>query len=232
MWFAGEARDAREAPTFRRSEAFGPIGEEAMAVREAVGLFESSCYAKFEVTGPDATTFLDRITSNRLPQADGKTALAPLLTPKGRVFGDLTVTRFAADRYLMIGSPTAIIYYQRWFDQHRSAQDVDVRDVTAAWTGFSLTGPQARAVLAELVADDISHQAFPFLSARRMKMGLADAIVIRVSFTGELGYEIYTAPQFQIHVLERIRAAGKARGLRLCGMRALNALRLEKGYGS
>jgi dimethylglycine dehydrogenase len=232
LWFAGEGKKAQEAPTFRRSEAFPRVGEEAKAVRQAVGLFESSCYAKFDVSGPGATAFLDHLTCNRLPQADGRTALAPLLTPKGRVFGDLTVTRLAADHYLMIGSPTAIIYYQRWFDRHRADHDVTIRDVTADWTGFSLTGPKARAVLAELVTEDLSHQAFPFLSARRMKVGLADALVIRVSFTGELGYEIYTAPEFQLHVLERIRAAGKAHGLALCGMRALNALRLEKGYGS
>jgi dimethylglycine dehydrogenase len=232
LWFAGEGRQAQEVPTFRRSEAFARVSEEAKAVREAVGLFESSCYAKFDVSGPGARVFLDRLTCNTLPKADGKTALAPLLTPKGQVFGDLTVTRLASDRYLMIGSPTAIVYYQRWFDRHRATDDVTIRDVTADWTGFSLTGPKARAVLAELVHDDISHLAFPFLSARRMKVGLADAIVIRVSFTGELGYEIYAAPEFQVHVLERLRAAGKAHGLRLCGMRALNALRLEKGYGS
>ncbi len=231
LWFAGEGKTATEAPTFRRSEAFERIGEEAQAVRMAAGLFESSCYAKFEVTGAGATAFLDRISSNALPKADGKTALAPLLTPKGQVFGDLTVTRLAADRYLMIGSPTAIVYYQRWFDRYRGG-DVAIRDVTAELTGFSLTGPKARAVLADLVTEDISHQAFPFLSARRMKVGLADALVIRVSFTGELGYEIYTAPEFQVHVLQRLREAGKAHGLRFCGMRALNALRLEKGYGS
>ncbi len=231
LWFAGEGKAATEAPTFRRSEAFAQIGAEAKAVRETVGLFESSCYAKFEVTGSGATAFLDKLSSNRLPQTDGKTALAPLLTPKGQVFGDLTVTRLAADRYLMIGSPTAIIYYQRWFDRHGD-KSVEVRDVTANWTGFSLTGPNARAVLAELVGEDISRKAFPFLSARRMKVGLADALVIRVSFTGELGYEIYTAPELQVHVLERLRAAGQAHGLKLCGMRALNALRLEKGYGS
>jgi dimethylglycine dehydrogenase len=232
QWFAGEGKEAKESPTFRRSEAFARIGEESKAVREAVGLFESSCYAKFDVTGPGATAFLDRLSSNKLPQVDGKTALAPLLTPKGQVFGDLTVTRLAADHYLMIGSPTAIVYYQRWFDRHRGADDVTIRDVTADWTGFSLTGPKARDVLAELVSEDLSHKAFPFLSARRMSVGLADAIVIRVSFTGELGYEIYTAPEHQLHVLERLRAAGRAHGLKLCGMRALNALRLEKGYGS
>ena len=232
LWFAGEGKVAAEAPTFRRSEAFARVGEEARAVREAAGLFESSCYAKFDVSGPGATAFLDRLTCNKLPSADGKTALAPLLTPRGRVFGDLTVTRLAVDHYLLIGSPTAIVYYQRWFDRHRGAHDVTVRDATASWTGFSLTGPKARAVLADLVSDDISHQAFPFLSARRMKVGLAEALVIRVSFTGELGYELYIAPECQMHVLERIRAAGRPHGLRLCGMRALNALRLEKGYGS
>ncbi|HSE73763.1 MAG TPA: aminomethyltransferase family protein, partial [Dongiaceae bacterium] len=190
------------------------------------------CYAKFDVSGPGATAFLDRLTCNKLPSADGRTALAPLLTPKGRVFGDLTVTRLATDHYLLIGSPTAVVYYQRWFDRHRGTQDVTVRDATADWTGFSLAGPKARAVLADLVSDDISHQAFPFLSARRMRVGLADALVIRVGFTGELGYEIYTAPECQVHVLERLRTAGRPHGLRLCGMRALNALRLEKGYGS
>jgi dimethylglycine dehydrogenase len=232
LWFALQGSTATEAPTFRRSEAFARVGDEAKAVREAVGLFESSCYAKFDVSGPGATAFLDRLTSNKLPQADGKTALAPLLTPKGQVFGDLTVTRLAADHYLMIGSPAAIVYYQRWFDRHRGSDHVTVRDVTPDWTGFSLTGPRARAVLGELVTEDVSHRAFPFLSARRMKVGLADALVIRVSFTGELGYEIYTAPELQLHVLERIRAAGATHGLTLCGMRALNALRLEKGYGS
>jgi dimethylglycine dehydrogenase len=232
LWFAGEGKIAEEAPTFRRSEAFERVGEEARAVREAAGLFESSCYAKFDVSGPGATAFLDRLTCNKLPSADGRTALAPLLTPKGRVFGDFTVTRLATDHYLLIGSPTAVVYYQRWFDRHRGTQDVTVRDATADWTGFSLAGPKARAVLADLVSDNISHQAFPFLSARRMRVGLADALVIRVGFTGELGYEIYTAPEYQAHVLERIRAAGRPHGLRLCGMRALNALRLEKGYGS
>jgi dimethylglycine dehydrogenase len=232
LWFAGEGKTATEAPTFRRSGAFARVGEEAKAVREAVGLFESSCYAKFDVSGPGATAFLDWLTCNKLPSADGRTALAPLLTPKGRVFGDLTITRLAADHYLLIGSPTAVVYYQRWFDRHRGPHDVTVRDATADWTGFSLTGPKARAVLADLVKDDVSHQAFPFLSARWMRVGLADALVIRVSFTGELGYEIYTAPECQVHVLERIRAAGRAHGLKLCGMRALNALRLEKGYGS
>jgi dimethylglycine dehydrogenase len=232
LWFAGEGERASEAPTFRRSAAFGRVGEEARAVRQAVGLFESSCYAKFDVSGPEAAAFLDRLTCNRLPQADGRTALAPLLTPKGRVFGDLTVTRLGAEHYLMIGSPTAVVYYQRWFDRHRGSANVTIRDVTAHWTGFSLTGPKARAVLAELVAEDVSQQGFPFLAARRMRVGLADALVIRVGFTGELGYEIYTAPECQLHVLDRIRAAGQVHGLRLCGMRALNALRLEKGYGS
>jgi len=182
------------------------------------------------VTGTGAAAFLDRLSSNKLPQADGKTALAPLLTPRGQVFGDLTVTRLAADHYLMIGSPTAIVYYQRWFDRHRGADDVTIRDVTADWTGFSLTGPKARDVLAELVSEDISHQAFPFLSARRMTVGLAAAIVIRVSFTGELGYELHVEAQHAHALWHRLMAAGEPIGLQRFGLEALELLRIEKGF--
>ena len=144
------------------------------------------------------------------------------------MFGDLTVTRLASDRYLMIGSPTAIVYYQRWFDRYRDGDGDDPRRDRGLDRLLADRAEGAR-VLAELVSEDISHQAFPFLSARQMKVGLADALVIRVSFTGELGYEIYTAPEFQVHVLERLRAAGKTHGLQLCGMRALERAAPGKG---
>ncbi|MDY0884178.1 FAD-dependent oxidoreductase [Dongia soli] len=233
LWFAPKGVDPVEKPSFRRSNAFPHVAAECKAVREQVGLFETSSYAKFEVTGNGASAFLDKLMTNKLPSKDGRAGLCPMLTPKGQVLGDLTVTRLSPERYLLIGSPTATEYYMRWFQSHLPADDsVAVRDVTADWMGFSLTGPKTREVLSQLTTEDLSHAAFPFLAARQMTVGLAKALVIRVSFTGELGFEIYCEPKFQRHILDRLCAAGAAHGLRLCGVRALNSLRLEKGYGS
>lgn len=233
LWFAPKGVEPVEKPSFRRSNAFPYVAAECKAVREQVGLFETSSYAKFEVAGKGASAFLDKLMTNKLPSKDGRAGLCPMLTPKGQVLGDLTVTRLSAERYLLIGSPTATEYYMRWFQSHLPAEDnVTVRDVTADWMGFSLTGPKTREVLSQLTTEDLSHGAFPFLAARQMTVGLAEALVIRVSFTGELGFEIYCEPKFQRHILDRLLAAGAAHGLRLCGVRALNSLRLEKGYGS
>ncbi|TXH34465.1 MAG: FAD-dependent oxidoreductase [Rhodospirillaceae bacterium] len=233
LWFAPKGVEPVEKPSFRRSNAFPHVAAECKAVREQVGLFETSSYAKFEVAGKGAAAFLDKLMTNKLPSKDGSAGLCPMLTPKGQVLGDLTVTRLTAERYLLIGSPTATEYYMRWFQAHLPMDDsVTVRDVTADWMGFSLTGPKTREVLSQLTTEDLSHAAFPFLAARQMTVGLAKALVIRVSFTGELGFEIYCAPKFERHILDRLLAAGAAHGLRLCGVRALNSLRLEKGYGS
>ncbi|MET1027350.1 MAG: FAD-dependent oxidoreductase [Dongiaceae bacterium] len=233
LWFAPKGVEAVEKPSFRRSNAFPHVAAECKAVREQVGLFETSCYAKFEMAGKGAEAFLNELMTNKLPSKDGRAVLCPMLTPKGQVLGDLTVTRLTGERYLLIGSPTATEYYMRWFQAHLPGDgSVTVRDVTADWMGFSLTGPKTREVLSQLTTEDISHAGFPFLSARRMTVGLAEALVIRLSFTGELGFEIYCEPKSQGHILERLLAAGAAHGLKLCGVRALNSLRLEKGYGS
>ncbi len=233
LWFAPKGVEPVERPSFRRSNAFPHVAAECRSVREQVGLFETSCYAKFEVAGKGAEAYLNRLMTNKLPSKDGRAVLCPMLTPKGQVLGDLTVTRLSSERYLLIGSPTATEYYMRWFQAHLPADnDVTVRDVTADWMGFSLTGPKTREVLAQLTTEDISHAGFPFLSARQMTVGLAQALVIRVSFTGELGFEIYCEPKSHRHIFDRLVTAGAAHGLKLCGVRALNSLRLEKGYGS
>lgn len=233
LWFAPKGVEPVEKPSFRRSNAFPHVAAECKSVREQVGLFETSCYAKFEVTGKGAEAYLNRLMTNKLPSKDGRAVLCPMLTPKGQVLGDLTVTRLSPERYLLIGSPTATEYYMRWFQAHLPAgDDVIVRDVTADWMGFSLTGPKTREVLAQLTTEDISHAGFPFLAARQMTVGLARALVIRVSFTGELGFEIYCEPKSHRHIFDRLVTAGATHGLKLCGVRALNSLRLEKGYGS
>ena len=230
LWFAGSAAAAIEKPSFRRTSAFGPVGEECAAVRNAVGLWETSSYSKIEISGPDAAGWLDGIVANRLPSA-GRVALCPLLTPAGRILGDVTVANLGGDRFLMVGSPAAESLYLRWLSHHAGRSAVRIESRTAAYAGLSLTGPRAREVLAAVCQADVSNAAFPFLAARELVIGLAAALVLRLSFTGELGFEIYVSPEYQRHVLDVLGAAGRAVGLRQFGVRALNSLRLEKAYG-
>jgi dimethylglycine dehydrogenase len=230
LWFAKDRADALEAPTFRRSNAFGPVGEECRAVREAVGLWETSCYCKIDVCGPDAADWLDRIVANRVPEV-GRVALSPMLTARGRLLGDVTLARLGADRFLMMGSPSAEPLYLRWLTSHVGSDRVHISSRSNALCGFSLTGPLAREVLGRVCVSDVSNAGFPFLSLRELTVGLAPVLAIRVSFTGELGYELYMSPEYQRHVHDALIRAGGTLGMRNFGLRALTSLRIEKGYG-
>jgi dimethylglycine dehydrogenase len=232
LWFAGSRAAAHEAPSFYRSSAFGPVAAECRAVREAVGLWETSSYCKLEIAGPGAAAWLDGILANRLPIQSGRIALSPMLTPDGRLLGDITVARIEPDRFLLFGSPSAESLYLRWLRQRLPpGSEVSIRSRTRELCGLSVTGPRARELLARVTTEDVSGSGLPFLSSRNLTVGLANTLVLRVSFTGELGYEIYMAPDEQRHVFETVCRAGAALGLRHFGLRALNALRLEKGYG-
>ena len=230
LWYADNPSDAREAPSFRRTNAFGAVAAECRAVREGAGLWETSAYCKIEIAGSDAAQWLDLIVSNRLP-AIGRVALGPLLTPRGRILGDLTVVRLAADRFLLMGSPVAEPLYLRWLTSQVDSSRVRISSRSNAWCGFSLTGPLARDVLSRACESDISNAAFPFLAVRDLTIDVAPVTAIRVSFTGELGYELYMAPEYQRHVYAALLRAGEPLRLRQFGVRALNSLRMEKGYG-
>jgi dimethylglycine dehydrogenase len=232
LWFAGSRAAAHETPSFYRSAAFRPVAAECRAVREAVGLWETSSYCKLEIAGPGAAAWLDGVLANRLPSESGRIALSPMLTPHGRLLGDLTVARIEPDRFLLIGSPSAESLYLRWLRQRSPPPtEVSIRSRTRELCGLSVTGPRARELLAQVATGDVSGSGLPFLSSRSLTVGLASTLVLRLSFTGELGYEIYMAPDEQRHVFETLCEAGAALGLRHFGLRALNALRLEKGYG-
>jgi dimethylglycine dehydrogenase len=233
LWFAGSREAAHETPSFHRSAAFAPVAEECRAVREAVGIWETSSYCKLEITGRGAAAWLDGILANRLPNGVGRIVLSPLLTPNGRILGEVTVARIEPDRLLMFGSPSAETLYLRWLKQRapRTAE-FSILSRTRELCGLSITGPRARELLARVTTADVSDSGLPFLHSRPLTVGLASTQVLRVSFTGELGYEIYMAPDEQRHVFETLSAAGTTLGLRNFGLRALNALRLEKGYGA
>ncbi|HEX9771119.1 MAG TPA: FAD-dependent oxidoreductase [Kiloniellales bacterium] len=230
LWFADGPETATETPTFRRSNAFPYVAEECRAVREGVGAIEIANFAKHEISGPGAEAFLDRLAANRLPR-QGRLALTPLLTPKGKLYGDLTVARLGDERFVVFGSGAAQEMHRRWFERHLPEGGVRYRNRSDELHGIQVAGPRSRELLARLTRDDVSAEAFRFLDIRRTVVGGVPALLARVSFTGELGYEIYCAPQYQLALYEAIEREGADLGLKWFGARALMSLRLEKNWG-
>ncbi len=231
LWFAPKGTPAREVATFRRSNAHAAVGDECRAVREAVGLLEISNYGKFEVTGPGAADWLARIMACRVP-AVGRIALSPMLNERGRLIGDFTLCRISAERFFVVGTYAAETYYMRWFERHLPPSGVTVRPCAMEYLGLSVAGPQSRAVLASLVDRDLSSVAFPFMSFAKMDVGMVPAFVGRISFTGDLGYELWVTADYQRALYDLLWQAGQQHGIRNFGGRALNALRLEKSFGT
>ena len=230
LWFAPEG--VSDVFSWRRSTDFDHVGEEAKAVREGVGLLETSNFAKYMITGSDAAEWLDTMLACRIPPV-GRMTLAPMLKHDGKVIGDFSLSRLDDETFLIIGSGIAENYHMRWFiSQLPEGADIEVSSLGLGLTGLSIAGPNARDVLAAITADDVSNDAFRFMDVREMELGMVPAIVGRVSYTGDLGYEIWIAPEYQRILFDRIMAEGEAHGIRLVGGRALNALRLEKNFGS
>ena len=231
LWFAPSAAEASEEVTFRRSNAHLHVTAECRAVREAVGLLEISNYGKFEVTGAGTEEWLSHVMANRVPRV-GRIALTPMLNERGRLIGDFTMARVAADRVFLVCTYAAEDYYRRWFERHAPPPGVSVRPCAMQYAGLSVAGPLSRGLLQSLVREDLSSAAFPFLSFARMDVGMIPALVGRISFTGDLGYEIWVTSEYQRALYDLLIAAGSAHGLRLFGGRALNAMRLEKSFGT
>ena len=231
LWFADRPEDAHETPTFRRSNAFENVAREVRAVREHVGAVEIANYAKHWFTGPGAEAFLDHMLAGRLPQV-GRLALTPMLTAKGKLYGDLTVARLRPETFYLFGSGAAQEMHRRWFEGHLPENGVTYRNRSDELHGIAVAGPESRTLLSRITRDDVSGEAFRFRDIRRTTVGGVPTILARISFSGELGYEIYCAPQFQLRLFEAIEEAGHDLGLALYGARTLMALRLEKGWGA
>jgi dimethylglycine dehydrogenase len=230
-WYATNNAKAEEQWRFRRTNAFAPMVAEVERVRSSVGLMEISTYAKYEVSGPGAEAFLDRVLAGRMPKQE-RLALNPMLNVRGRIAGEFTVGMLEKNRYFVIGAGVAEHHHMRWFESLIPSSGVTIRAYGAEMTGLTVAGPKSRDVLAALCAEDVSNAAFPFLSIRRMEVGIVPAIVARVSFTGDLGYEIWVRPEHQATLFDALMEAGRQFGIGLFGARALNAMRIEKGYGS
>ncbi|HXI67097.1 MAG TPA: FAD-dependent oxidoreductase [Steroidobacteraceae bacterium] len=231
LWFAPEGMARTETPTYRRSEAFPVVRAECLAVRSAVGIYETTNYGKYEVTGRGARAWLDRVFASRIPQP-GRLALAPMLNAAGRIVGDLSIACLAEDRFLIIGSGFAEEFHLRWFSLADVPADAFVRSAASTLAGVSIAGPRSRELVQRLTRTDLAAGAFRLFQVTETAVGLTPAILTRAGFTGELGYEIWTTPDYLATLYEELHAAGADLGLTHFGGRALSSLRLEKAYGS
>ena len=231
LWFAPSAAEATDIVSWRRSNAHAHVAGECLAVQKTAGLLEISNYGKFEVRGPAAAGWLSRLMANRLPKV-GKIVLTPMLNDRGKLIGDFTVCRVAEEHFFLIGTYAAEQFYLRWFERSLPASGVTVRACAVEYVGLSVAGPHSRALLQSLVREDLSNAAFPFMSFRRVDVGMVPTYMGRVSFTGELGYEMWVTTDYQRALYELLRQAGRDHGLEPFGGRALNSLRVEKSFGT
>ncbi len=218
-----------ENPTLNRSNAFEIVAEECKAVREKVGLLDITGFSRYEVTGPDAEAWLDKMMACKLPKP-GRAKLAPMLSPQGKLKGDLTVFNWGDGSWWIMGSYYLRQWHMRWFQDHAEG-DVQVRDISDMTCGFSLSGPNSRKVLESLTHQDVSSKAFPIFGCQTVDVGLIRAKVARLSVAGELGYEINCTALEHIALREMLLEAGAEHGMREYGFYAMNSLRLEKSFG-
>ncbi|MCX7559946.1 FAD-dependent oxidoreductase [Sulfitobacter sp. F26204] len=227
-YFAATGEPTFETPSFRRSDAFGATAREVNAVRHGVGINELQNFGKYLVTGPKARGWLDRIMAGRVPQ-QGRLSLSPMLSEKGKLIGDFTISCLSEELFQLTASYGSQAFHYRWFVNHLE-DDVDVENISDRRTGFQIAGPKARDVLQACTRQDISD--LRFLDVREAILGQTACILQRVSYTGDLGFEIYCDPMDQRSLWHCLRDAGKPYDMTPFGMRAMMSLRLDKFFGS
>ena len=232
LWFAPDGVEPHDVWSYRTFNSMPHVGTECRAVREQAGLIEMTPMAKFEVSGSGAEDWLNRILANRMPRKVGGMVLAHFLTHKGTVRAEFTVTRLADDMFYLVGTPRG---ERHDFDILEKALPgdgtVSLRNATLERGCFTIVGPNARAVLENLVDADISNEAFRWMTGRSVTVGLAsDVRMMRVNYEGELGWELYHPICYGHHLFDEIVKAGAEHGLAHCGYRAIESLRLEKSY--
>ena len=230
LWFAPPGSEPKETPSFRRSNAHEPVGEECRAVRESVGILDISSIAKYEISGPDAVTYMDYLFASRLPDL-GRLRLGPLLLPSGHLKGDLTVMRLAEDKFMITGSGYLQEFHMLWFEQHAGGKKVRIVNRTDDFSAIAIAGPRSRELLSLVTSENVDNASMPFMSVHSMDVGIAPCLVARISFTGELGYEIYVPTVYARSLYDHLFAVGDGLGIRAFGIRALLSLGMEKSFG-
>ncbi|MEC8531670.1 MAG: FAD-dependent oxidoreductase [Pseudomonadota bacterium] len=229
QWFANGPDDAHEEPTFERNRSHEYVAREIKAVREAVAGIEIANFAKHEFKGAGIREYLNHILAGYIPKP-GRLTLTPMLTPKGKLAGDLTVACLAEDHFMLFGSGAMQEAHRRWFEKDLP-DGISYTNVSDDWHGIALSGPKSRELLARITREDVSADALKFRDLRQTYVGGVPVILNRINFTGELGYEIYCKPQYLLRLADAIEEAGADLGYRWYGARALLSMRLEKGWG-
>jgi 4-methylaminobutanoate oxidase (formaldehyde-forming) len=218
------------ALTFRRPDWFGQWEAEHRAARDGVVVIDMSFMSKFLVQGRDAGRVLERVSANRVDGEPGVITYTQWLNEGGTIEADLTVTKLADEKFWVVASDTAHRHVETWLRRHVGDAHAVVTDVTGAYAQLNIQGPRSRELLALVTGADVSDAALPFRGVREIDLGYARALCVRITYIGELGYELYIPAEQAVHAYDRLVAAGEAVGLRHAGLRALSSLRLEKAY--
>jgi dimethylglycine dehydrogenase len=229
LWFSRNGT-AHDEYSFRRGNWFEAVGEECRSVRSAVGLLDQTSFAKYEVSGRGAEAFLDRLCANSLP-GEGRVALTQMLTPRGGVECDLTITRLDDERFYLVSAAATELHDYAWIERHLPDDGtVRLENVSARYGVLTLAGPRSRELLQRVTDDDVSTDALRFFGHRRLRIGTAPVLALRLSYVGELGFELHHPLEHQRVLYDLLVEAGSDLGLVDFGYRALDSLRLEKAY--
>jgi len=232
LWFQKPGLEPIENVTFHRSNAFDVVAEESRAVRERVGFSEASNFAKYKVTGDGAAAWLQGLFTNSLPKV-GRTNLTAMLNPQGKIVGEFSVSRIGDDEFFLFGSQAAEVHHPRWFLDHLpTGSPIRFEVLALSMVGLTVAGPRSRDVLQQLTDTSLATKDFPFMAFRKANIGMAPVWLSRMTYTGDLGYEIWMPPEHQRYLFDLIWEAGKEFDMRLFGFRALITMRLEKNFGT
>ncbi|XP_028661549.2 dimethylglycine dehydrogenase, mitochondrial isoform X1 [Erpetoichthys calabaricus] len=230
-WFYKPGDETGYRPSFRRTNWFEPVGRECKLVMEKVGVIDLTPFGKFLIKGADSKRLLDRLLANVLPKV-GSTNISHMLTPRGRVYSEVTVTQLSDGEFLLVTGSGSELHDLRWIEQKAidGAYNVEIKNVTDEMGVLGVTGPNARLVLQKLTTEDLSDSTFKFLHCRPLTLAGTSVTAIRISYTGELGWELYHRRQDTATLYRNIMEAGQDAGIDNFGTYAMNSLRLEKGF--
>ena len=232
LWYAAKGEPTTETNGFTRQNWWDPVGREVRMLRDRAGIIDISNFAKYEIKGPGAHEWLDNLFANNIPTTPGRSCLTPLISKRGGIAGDFTVLCLDTEDYMIVGSGMAERFHQRFFRAIPLPADTTFRSVTEDMCGFNVAGPLSRQLIQGLTNASLTPEDFKFMAAKRMAVAGIDVVAVRVSFTGDLGWELHCATADQVALLTALLEAGQKIDAGLVGSRALGSLRIEKGYGS
>ncbi|QBF31660.1 FAD-dependent oxidoreductase [Thalassococcus sp. S3] len=231
LWFA-DRPDVTQTNGFTRQNWWDPVGAECRMLRDRAGIIDISNFAIYECRGAHAEDWLNAVFANHMPREVGRSCLTPLIGKRGGIAGDFTVTRLEEDRFWVIGSGMAERYHSRFFAEVPLPAGTSFQSVTDSTCGFNVAGPRSRDLLQRLTNVSLATKDFPFMRSRVIEVAGVDVTALRVSFTGDLGWELHCAERDQQRLYDALLEAGREVGAGPVGSRALMSLRIEKGYGS